>query len=591
VDNILLRESELTSARSFGTRESERGPTNGSPVDWKQRPASAGAAPRSPIEWHELPWRKLYRNVRRLQMRIVQAMKVGKTRKVRALQVLLTRSLSGKALAVRRVTENQGKKTPGVDGMTWETPAKKAAAIAALTRKGYTPQPCRRLYIQKSNGKRRPLGILTMKDRAMQMLHLLALDPVAETWADPHSYGFRKERSAADAIHQCFNVLWRQTSAPWVLEGDIESCFDKISHKWLRAHIPMDTVLLQKWLTAGYMERGVFSSTEEGTGQGAVLSPVLAKMTLAGLEKTVVAHCHKADKVHVVTYADDFIITAARKELLETEVIPQVQAFLAARGLTLSAAKTRVTPIAAGFDFLGQQLRKYDGQLLIKPSTKRVQGLREKIRGILRTHRQATAGQVIERLNPVLRGWTNYHRHVASKRTFCAIDNVLFEQLWRWAKRRHPHKSRYWIRQKYFQVQGGRHWVFSGQGAEGKTNHLFLAGQVPIKRHVQVRGDANPYDPHWERYFEQRLTQKWAAEKTGVLLHLWLEQQGYCLLCHSLITDETGWHLHHLVPKVAGGQSKLSNLVVLHPTCHFQLHARGLTVTKPGSVTGPQRKA
>jgi RNA-directed DNA polymerase len=226
VDNILLRESELTSARSFGTRESERGPTNGSPVDKKQRPASAGAAPRPLIEWHQLPWHKLYRNVRRLQMRIVQAMKAGKTRKVRALQILLTRSQSGKALAVRRVTENQGKNTPGVDGVTWETPAKKTAAIATLTRKGYTPQPCRRLYIQKSNGKRRPLGILTMKDRAMQMLHLLALDPVAETWADPHSYGFRKERSAADAIHQCFNVLWRQTSAPWVLEGDIESCFD-----------------------------------------------------------------------------------------------------------------------------------------------------------------------------------------------------------------------------------------------------------------------------------------------------------------------------------------------------------------------------
>jgi RNA-directed DNA polymerase len=175
-------------------------------------------------------------------------------------------------------------------------------------------------------------------------------------------------------------------------------------------------------------------------------------------------------------------------------------------------------------------------------TTKSIQSLREKLRGILRTHRQATAGQVIERLNPVLRGWTNYHRHVASKRTFCAIDNVLFEQLWRWAKRRHPHKSRHWIRQKYFQVQGGRHWVFSGQDAEGKTTYLFLAGQVPIKRHVQVRGDANPYDPQWESYFEQRLTHKWATEKTGVLLHLWLEQQGQGGLAFAPSRAESsGW--------------------------------------------------
>src|SRR5579864_4651649 len=224
---------------------------------------SVGATTDPAWAWHQINWRRAERNVRRLQTRIAQATQAGKWGKVKALQRLLTHSLSSKALAVRRVTENTGKRTPGVDGQTWKTPDQKAAAIASLQQRGYHPRPLRRVYIPKSNGAQRPLSIPTMRDRAMQALYLLALDPVAETTADPNSYGFRTARSAADAIEACFIALCKNDRAEWILEGDIRSCFDRISHEWLLAHIPLEKSILKKWLKAGYLERHCFHPTEE----------------------------------------------------------------------------------------------------------------------------------------------------------------------------------------------------------------------------------------------------------------------------------------------------------------------------------------
>jgi RNA-directed DNA polymerase len=210
----------------------------------------AGAASHEPVAWQAIDWRQAHQTVRRLQVRIVKATQEGRWGKVKALQHLLTHSFSGKALAVRRVTENQGKRTPGVDRVTWTTPGARATAIGALRQRGYHPRPLRRVYIAKSNGGRRGLGIPTMHDRAMQALYLLALDPIAETTADPNSYGFRSRRAPADAIEQCFTTLAKTASPQWVLEGDIRACFDTFSHDWLVAHIPMDKAILQKWLTA-----------------------------------------------------------------------------------------------------------------------------------------------------------------------------------------------------------------------------------------------------------------------------------------------------------------------------------------------------
>lgn len=257
---------------------------------------SVGAAPRQVDDWHQIRWCRAERLVRRLQTRIAQATQQGKWGKVQALQRLLTHSFSGKALAVRRVTENTGKRTPGVDGTTWKTPEQKAEAIQALRQRGYRPLPLRRVYIPKSSGKLRPLGIPTMVDRAMQALYLLALAPVAETTADPNSYGFRTARGAADAMEACFIALCRNDRAEWILEGDIRSCFDEISHNWLLAHTPMDKTILRKWLKAGYLEHQRFHPTEAGTPQGGIGSPVIATMALDGLERLLAAHFPKRGK-------------------------------------------------------------------------------------------------------------------------------------------------------------------------------------------------------------------------------------------------------------------------------------------------------
>ena len=247
--------------------------------------SSAGAVSHLSTDWHAIPWKTVNETVRRLQARIVQATKAGKWHKVQALQHLLTHSLSGKALAVRRVTENQGKNTPGIDKVIWKDPESKRMAIHQMQRRGYKALPLRRVYIPKSNGKKRPLGIPTMQDRAMQALYLHALDPIAETLADPNSYGFRKERSCADAMEQCATVLSNGTRPQWILEGDIKSCFDKISHSWLLSHIPMDKTILNTWLKAGYMDKSVLYPTEDGTPQGGIISSVLANMALEGLER------------------------------------------------------------------------------------------------------------------------------------------------------------------------------------------------------------------------------------------------------------------------------------------------------------------
>src|SRR5579864_419461 len=246
---------------------------------------TVGAASSAAGEWYAIDWPTIQRNVRRLQVRIAQATKEGSWGRVRALQRLLTHSYSGKVHAVRRVTENTGKKTPGVDGEIWDTPEKKIKAVHELKRRGYQPQPLRRVYIPKSDGKTmRPLGIPTMKDRAQQALYLLALDPVVETTADHNSYGFRQQRSCADAMEQCFTTL-SKPNPQWILEGDIKSCFDRISHDWLLAHVPMDRAILQKWLKAGYMDKHVLHETTDGTPQGGIVSPALANCTLDGLEQ------------------------------------------------------------------------------------------------------------------------------------------------------------------------------------------------------------------------------------------------------------------------------------------------------------------
>ena len=458
--------------------------------------------------WDTIDWRPLIDCVQRLQMRIAKATREGRWGKVKALQWLLTHSSAAKLLAVRRVASNPGRNTAGVDGIVWKTAGQKLQAARSLRRRGYRPQPSRRIYIPKKNGKLRPLGIPTLGDRAMEALQLLALEPVAETLADVNSYGFRPKRSTADAIGQCFNVLAQKQSAQWILECDIKSCFDRISHPWLNDHISMDKTILRKWLAAGYMEEGVVHPTEAGTPQGGIASPALANMALDGLEEIARRAAPSNQKVHVVRYADDFIITGASKEVLEMKVKPAVVAFLKERGLELSDEKTRITHIDDGFDFLGFNVRKYAGKLLIKPSKGAIKSFLEGIRELIKASGATKTEDLIRQINTKLRGWANYFRHVVAKKTFVYVDHQVFLALISWINRRHPNKSARWKRQRYFRSEGRCNWVFfaSVRDASGKVTclDLFQAASVPIVRHIKIQADATPYNPTFTDYFARR---------------------------------------------------------------------------------------
>jgi len=555
-----------------------------------------GAASGCDVAWHGIDWADAHQTVRRLQMRIAKAVREGRWSRVKSLQWLLTHSFYGKALAVKRVTENQGKKTPGVDGETWSTPESKAEAVLSLKRKGYQPKPLSRVFIPKANGKMRPLGIPTMKDRAMQALHLLALEPVSESTADPNSYGFRPERASRDAALQCYMALAKTRSAQWVLDADITGCFDNISHDWLLANIPMDKAMLRKWLKSGFVWNGQMFPTEAGTPQGGIISPTLANMTLDGIERILrerfgVPETRAAwkNKVHLIRYADDFVVTGATRETLD-EAKQMIVEFLAVRGLTLSPEKTKVVHIEEGFDFLGWNVRKYDGKFLIKPAKKNVQAFLRKVRGTINEAKTAKQETVIAKLNPVIRGWANYHRNQVATDAFNRVDSLIWRWLWRWSCRRHPNKRSDWIKDRYFIREGLRDWVFSTtvvdeDGGERKVT-LAKAADTSIKRYTKIKGEAHPYDPAWEQYFEDRLglSMKDSFRGRGKLLHLWYAQEGACPVCHERITKETGWHVHHVLPRAQGGTDAMRNLVLLHPNCHRQVHSRGCSEL-PAPVT------
>ena len=465
-------------------------------------------APSARSTWQTINWQTVQEIVNRLQVRIAKAIKLGRHNRAKALQWLLTHSFYAKLLAVKRVTQNKGKNTPGIDHVIWKTPKQKMEAVNSLKRRGYKASPLRRIYIPKKNGKLRPLGIPTMTDRAMQALHLLALEPVSETLADKNSYGFRPKRSLHDAIAQCFNTLSRKASAQWILEGDIKSCFDKISHEWLHNNVVMDKTILKQWLDAGFMEKEIFYETSEGTPQGGIASPCLANIALDGLESTILALGKLKDKLHFVRYADDWICTASSKKILEEKVLPTVTYFLKERGLELSPEKTLITHIDEGFDFLGFNLRKYEQKLLIKPGKKGTKSFLADIRETILSNRTSMTENLIHILNPKIQGWANHNRHVVSKKTFSIIDHHIFKSLWAWAKRRHPNKSISWIKKSYFIQIGYRNWIFfarlKNENKDRNTTFLKFATDTPIIRHVKIRSDANPYDPEFQEYFQER---------------------------------------------------------------------------------------
>ena len=509
--------------------------------------------------WDNMDWNKCERQVRKLQARIVKAQKEGRYNKVKALQWTLTHSFAAKALAVKRVTSNKGKNTSGVDKVLWDSSLGKWKAISTLKRRGYTPQPLKRVHIKKSNGKLRPLGIPTMKDRAMQALYLMALDPVAETTADNHSYGFRKERGTADAIEQCFIVLSRSVAPEWILEADIKGCFDHISHDWLLNNIPMDKTVLRKWLRCGVVFNKLLMPTEEGTPQGGIISPTLANMALDGIQKLLEERFVKRKvkgvqvypKIHLVRYADDFIITGKSREILENEIKPMIKDFLAERGLTLSEEKTRITHIKEGFDFLGFNIKKYNNTLLTKPSEKGIDKFLEKIRTTIEKYKASPQVTLIRLLNPIITGWSNYYRTGTSAKVFQRTEFEIFRKLWRWANRRHPRKSKRWVKEKYYRKIKGQSWTFSAELEQKKPSDLkYLClkdlASVKRKKHVKIKHNANPYDTEYKHYFEERNTRKKLDAMKGKdssLKYAWERQKRTCPICGKTLNLTSKWYV------------------------------------------------
>ncbi len=427
-------------------------------------------------DWESINWKLVKKRVRNLRQRIYRATVNGQWNKVRSLMKLMLRSYSNLLLSVRRVTqENKGKGTAGIDGQTATNPTQRVALVQEMQE--YTlwkTSPTRRVYIPKANGKQRPLGIPTIRDRVAQAVVKNALEPSWETRFEANSYGFRPGRSVHDAIDQCHLRLRKGKIAPsdlWILDADIKGAFDNISHNFILEAIGKipGKELIKQWLKAGYVESQIFHETESGTPQGGIISPLLANIALDGIDH-LLAGFHKIriyqsspkakrqrttkqklGKYGYIRYADDFIITAETLIDIE-EIIPILKEWLAVRGLELNQDKTKIVHIEQGFNFLGFHIRQFSGSCYTFPEKGKVLALLQRLRNWLKNHKHTSQETVIEYLNPILRGFGNYYKHSASKRVFSYIDDQIWRMLWRWCKRRHPGKGKKWIARKYYRT-------------------------------------------------------------------------------------------------------------------------------------------
>ena len=528
------------------------------------------------IQWKTIDWKKVEDSVNRLQLRIAKATRKKKWHLVKRLQYLLTHSYYAKLIAIRKITTNKGKETPGIDGELWTDPATKMRAAIKLTNKKYKAKPLKRVYIEKKTKKtKRPLGIPCMYDRAMQALYALALEPVAETTADSHSFGFRKYRSCKDACEYIFNSLSKKHSAQWILEGDIKGCFDNINHEWIMKHIPMDKSVLRQFLKAGYIYGNEMYCTEKGTPQGGIISPILANMVLDGIQELLDKKYHIGNqsgkyssyksaqtKVNYARYADDFIVTAATKDIA-LEIKEDIKKFLATRGLELSKEKTVITHINDGFDLLGWTFRKFNNKLIIRPSKKSIKRFVAEISESIRQKgsilKQDT---LIIHLNQKIRGWTNYHQSVCSKKIFATVDHQILQILWHCMKRKHSKKSRKWIKNKYWKTIGNQKWRFAGN-----EQVLIQMAQIPIIRHPKLNTEKNPYFD--KEYFIDRQYKLGIKFIKGNYKKVWKRQKGLCYGCGQPIEVEEDKRIIYKIPLNEGGKRSVDNMRYTHRCCKY----------------------
>ena len=546
------------------------------------------------VEWHSINWRKLERSVYKLQKRIYQASVRGDVKAYRRLQKTLMRSWSARAASVRRVTQdNQGKKTAGVDGVNSLTPKQRLELTGNLNL-GSIVSPTRRVWIPKpGTEEKRSLGIPTMKDRALQALVKLALEPEWEARFEPNSYGFRAGRSCQDAVEAIFSAI--RLKPKYVLDADIAKCFDRIDQEALLIKLntfPTIRRQIRAWLKAGVMDGKQMFPTSEGTPQGGVISPLLANIALHGMEERIKQYAEtlptrsshgKRDNrrsLSLIRYADDFVILHENLTVVQRckEIISE---WLKGMGLELNPSKTRLAHTLTqyeqekpGFDFLGFTIQQFPQgkyhskqgfKTIITPSKQKQKVHYEQIARVIEAHKAAPQAALISRLNPIIRGWANYYATAVSKVAFSDIDDLTYQKLSSWAKRRHPKKNGEWVSKRYWQSMDGDNWVFATR-KEGLTPlRLINHADTPIVRHVKVKGESSPYDGNLV-YWSSRMGNN--PEMPTRVSKLLKKQKGKCTHCGMFFREDDVMEVDHIIPISKGGKDEYKNLQLLHRHCH-----------------------
>lgn len=536
------------------------------------------------LDWHAIDWKQVCRTVKNLRQRIFRASRAGDLKKVRSLQRLMLRCRANVLESVRRVTQvNQGKSTPGMDYVVVTTPEERTELCGKLSQlELHKVHPVRRVYIPKRTGKR-PLGIPTVADRCVQAMVKNALEPFWEARFEGISYGFRPGRGCHDAIEKIFRLVRSNTSRPWILDADIEGAFDNIGHCALQAAIGNFPAreLIKQWLKAGYVEDEVLHPTEAGCPQGGIISPLLLNVALHGMEQVLGGGYTPAGtfqgKCALVRYADDIaVFCPGKEEASEAQAI--LNEWLRKRGLRLSEAKTQIRHVTEGFDFLSFHIRHYPApnssrsgyKLLIKPSQDAIQQIKRKLKGIWRKHLGSPTVALINEMNPLVRGWSNYFRIGVAAEVFTHLDNFMYQRAQRYTKRRHPMKSGRWRTDKYWGRPAGHRdrWVFMD-----KSRHATLRkfAWTKIVRHRLVPKNYSPDDPDLQGYWCQRRSRTTAADYR--YRQLFQQQNGLCPACHQPLENGEEMHIHHVLPKKHGGTDDLVNLRLVHLNCHRQIHS------------------
>ena len=535
--------------------------------------------------WHAIDWKQVYRTVKNLRQRIFRASRENDLKTVRSLQRLMLRCRANVRESVRRVTQvNQGKSTPGIDAVIATTPEERAALCRKLSQlELHKVHPVRRVYIPKRKGKR-PLGIPTIEDRCVQAMVKNALEPFWEARFEGVSYGFRPGRGCHDAIEKIFRLARPNTTRPWVVDADIKGAFDNIGHSALQEAIGNFPAreLIKQWLKAGYIEDERLHPTEAGVPQGGTISPLLLNIALHGMEAALGSHYTPQGvlrgKYAVVRYADDLAVFCPTQDDA-VKAKARLAEWLGARGLQLSEEKTHLRHLTEGFNFLGFNIRHYPVpkssrsgyKLLIKPSQKSVQQLRRKLKGNWRKHVGSPTVALINEMNPLIRGWSNYFRIGVAKELFATLDTFMYYRAQRYMKRRHPMKSGWWRTEKYWGRSDGHQdrWVFMD-----KERHATLRkfAWTKIVRHRLVPKNYSPDDPTLQDYWRQRRLRTTATNSR--YRQVFQRQRGLCPVCLQPLENGEETHLHHVVPKKRGGMDDLLNLRLVHLNCHRQIHSR-----------------